>query len=312
MNLLQRPAKEKLYTRGLWHGKKGEHLIDGQDIIDARGPIEGEDLKPLAIDDVPFGLISNAELTELIESAAALHKPLVEGEDQRNQLLARLLTYRLVIDQQESGLWGEERMRPFGLTSGSFAVNHQNQQKSMFNRAKKDMQNKGKVDAKRYSVDLSVWRKRVGISDANKLPEHLYKTGSALYYLLNGLVESVPLTDAEVDGAIATITALQNPPSEEGEGEGEGDVVGADEAGEAADENQSDEKADIPLNLPKSNEAVWELWSKMMEKMGKELSVPVKTEAPQTADAPKDDPPADSPKETVPNADDIMDDILGE
>ena len=145
MNLLQRPAKEKLYTRGLWHGKKGEHLIDGQDIIDARGPIEGEDLKPLAIDDVPFGLISNAELTELIESAAALHKPLVEGEDQRNQLLARLLTYRLVIDQQESGLWGEERMRPFGLTSGSFAVNHQNQQKSMFNRAKKDMQNKGRL-----------------------------------------------------------------------------------------------------------------------------------------------------------------------
>ena len=88
-----------------------------------------------------------------------------------NQLLARLLTYRLVIEQKESGLWGNNTTRPMGVTSGSFAVGLRNSQLNLFSKARKDKQNKGKIDTKRYNLDLGEWRRRIGYTDANKLPQ---------------------------------------------------------------------------------------------------------------------------------------------
>ena len=39
-------TNEKLHESGLWHGKKGTHIVEGEDIIDARGAIKVKRAKP--------------------------------------------------------------------------------------------------------------------------------------------------------------------------------------------------------------------------------------------------------------------------
>jgi hypothetical protein len=247
---------------------------EGEPILKGRGytPVPKKMDEP-AVAEQPIGLIGRPY--ELLEGARALHWPATEGGDLQRIDLWRRVAYRLLLWQNEHGLWGKAKeRRPYGMSQGDlFLARRTNEINRFKNFERAQISGKAKEPAA-YSLDLDkdVVR-RLSYSKTAVVDTDLFEAGTALHYLLDGLTIPVVVDAKVIDEALAELAA------------------GFEEAANA----EPDDKGKLPeadRNGSRSNDALWPLWAAIAERAGLELAIPESD--PLAAPAAEGDAPAEA------------------
>lgn len=276
--------------------------VSAEELVRNRGEMPVPERADEAVEELPLGHAGTP--FEVLHAALALHRPRGERETRRAPERFRRLAYRLLLHQGTDGLWGRSRRRGLAQPTGTLAAQMRARERELAERwarqvseGRKQFEDFDGFDRRRFVAHFD----RDG---TERIDEDLWKTGSALVYLIDQADRPVPLDDAVIGAHLEAFAAAVAP-------------AVAEAGAEAAEEGAGEEEP--PANLPKANDALTALFAVILEKSGKTMPAPPEPaggEDAAPADEPRDEAAGDeaegSAEEGVEGADEILDDVLGE